>query len=305
MRSPVALLLLLCLLCPTAKGDPVGEANELGPYAVGFRSIRIERDDDTAFWAWVFYPAATHAQDEPLIDGDEKFPVVSFGHGFLQPVQRYRYSLRFLASHGYIVIASNSHRGISPDHAQYSADLAQCLTHLAELGRQASSWLAGRVDEDALALSGHSMGGGASARASMSLRVHALITLAGAPLRDSPVQHAPPAPPQLHIVGDADRIVPPEATRTLIDDRDAPWIFARIRGGSHCGFMDETVLGCDKGSIAHDEQLRITRALMLAFLDLHLKGDHEQGTVLSKEHPLRTSGALRLELGPSEDEADQ
>lgn len=307
MRSRVVLLLVLLLTCPTAMGDPPGEAGELGPYAVGYRSIRIERDDATAYWAWVFYPGATHAQDAALIDGDERFPVVSFGHGFLQPVQRYRYSLRFLASHGYLVIATNSNRGIAPDHAQYSRDMARCLSRLIELGRDDESWLAGRVDEDALALSGHSMGGGGAERAAAKIEVRALIPLAGAPLRggagDPPGRLGNPA--ELHIVGDDDRIVPPAASRVMFDRGNARRIFATVAGGSHCGFMDEVILGCDKGSIAHKEQLRITRSLMLSFLDLHLKGDEGRRDTLWAEHPLEASGVVSFErLGDGAD-ADQ
>ncbi|CAN0586096.1 unnamed protein product, partial [Laminaria digitata] len=142
-------------------------------------------------------------------------------------------------------------------------------------------WLAGLVDERALALSGHSMGGGAAVAASELIRVQAIIPLAGAPLRskNSTDGDIEPHAAQLHIVGSQDRIVPPAASRTLINKDASPRLFATIEGGSHCGFMDETILGCDKGSIEPQTQLRITRSLMLAFLDFYLKGDdtmHEQ-----------------------------
>lgn len=305
MLARCLLILLVCLLSPSAAVAAAADGSEQGEHAVGYRSIKIERQDGTAFWAWVFYPADAHEQDAALIEGDDRFPVVSFGHGFLQPVQRYRYSLRFLASHGYIVIATNSHRGIAPDHAQYSRDLALCLTHLIELGRDDSSWLAGRVNADALALSGHSMGGGASVRATSSVRVQALITLAGAPLRTGPTRGPGNPPAQLHIVGDADRIVPPGATRGLFADLDGPRLFASIAGGSHCGFMDETIPGCDKGSIDHEEQLRISRSLMLAFLDLYLKGDERHHGALWDRHPLEESGVLVMERREVPDDDDQ
>jgi dienelactone hydrolase len=289
------LLLILGLFASSVFGsEPESLA---GPYDVGYRNVTIERPDTSTFSAWVFYPASNAERDAPPLADAGPFPAMSFGHGFLQPPQRYRFTLRFIASHGYIVIATNSHRGIAPDHAQYSQDLAQCLEHLIVRSSDESSWLAGLVDENALALSGHSMGGGAAVVASELINVQALIPLAGAPLRaknsaDADTEHHAA---QLHIVGSEDRIVPPAASRTLIDEDSSPRLFATIEGGSHCGFMDETILGCDKGSIDQQTQLRITRSLMLAFLDFYLKDDdtmHEQVWV---EHEDEAAGLVSME----------
>jgi dienelactone hydrolase len=263
-----------------------------GSYAVGYRHIEIDRPDGPSFWAWVFYPAIAGERDAAFVRDDERFPVVSFGHGFLQTVQRYRYSLRDLASHGYIVIATSSHHGLAPDHAEYSGDLARCLAYVVTSSNDEQSWLFGRVDEHALALSGHSMGGGAAVAASRGLEVKALITLAGAPLRSKPESDDHRPEHELHIVGDADLIVPVGATKTMIDDSG---VIVTIRGGSHCGFMDETVIGCDEGELDHDEQLRITRTLIRSFLDLHLKGRTELEKEFAVEHPLEAQGLVRFE----------
>ena len=294
-------LTLICVLATTACGGLSIVQEEPGAYSVGYRNIEIDRPDGSSFWAWVFYPADQAEKDTAIVHGVERFPVVSFGHGFLQPVQRYRYSLRDLASHGYIVIATNSHHGLTPDHAEYSDDLARCLTHIVSSSRTERSWLFDRVDTESLALSGHSMGGGAAVAAAREIDVKVLITLAGAPLRSKPAagEHRPEY--ELHIVGDADRIVPPAASRTLLD---APGLFVIIRGGSHCGFMDETVIGCDEAEIAHDEQLRITRVLMRSFLDLHLKGQEALYDEFWVEHPLELEGLVefsRSELSEQED----
>lgn len=294
---PFALLVVLWIV---ACVSPV--IGDDGTHEVGYRSIMIERTDRTTFSAWVFYPAAQSERDAPTLAVDGSYPALSFGHGFLQPPQRYKHTLRFIASHGYIVIATNSHRGIAPDHAQYSQDLARCLQRLIELSEDDSSWLSGMVDRQAMALSGHSMGGGAAVAAARLIPVQALIPLAGAPLRARDADQAPEGiVAQLHIVGSEDRIVPPAASRTLVDNDHAPRLVATIVGGSHCGFMDETILGCDKGSMAHETQLEITRALMLAFLDLTLKGDDSKHEQLWVEHAHEAAGLVHIERVGADD----
>lgn len=287
-------LLLGCCAAHTRGAEPRPD-NDV--HQVGYRNISIDRPDSTTFSAWVFYPANRAERDAAMFDGADPFPALSFGHGFLQPPQRYKHLLRDIASHGYIVIATNSHRGIAPDHAQYSRDLAQCLEHLIELSRDESSWLAGSVDPDALALGGHSMGGGAAAHAAGLIRVQVLIPLAGAPLRSNDAATGIVDPPkaQLHIVGSEDRIVPPTASRTLIDEGGNRRVFATIEGGSHCGFMDETILGCDVGSLDHQTQLRITRSLMISFLDLYLKGDEAMHDPIWIEHEDEREGLVSFE----------
>lgn len=299
MARLASCLILMCVLgSMTLAGT---DDSEPGAFAVGYRNIQIERPDGSSFWAWVFYPADESEQDTAIVDGDERFPVVSFGHGFLQSVQRYRYTLREIASHGYIVIATSSHHGFTPDHREYSDDLARCLTRIVSSAQEERSWLFDRVDPQSLALCGHSMGGGAAELAARGLKVRALITLAGAPLRVQPGSDDELPTHELHIAGDADRIVPPNASRRLLG---AKGLFATIRGGSHCGFMDETVIGCDEGEIEHDEQLRITRVLMRSFLDLHLKGQEELYDEFWVEHPLELEGLVgfsRSELSEQED----
>ncbi len=230
-----ACALLVVLWMMAFASSAIGAADETdGAHKVGYRNITIERSDRTSFSAWVFYPAVQSERDAPALAADDPYPALSFGHGFLQPPQRYKHTLRFIASHGYVVIATNSHRGIAPDHAQYSQDLARCLERLIELSDDDSSWLSGVVDQQALALSGHSMGGGAAVAAARLIRVQALIPLAGAPLWARDADQAPEGiVAQLHIVGSEDRIVPPAASRTLIDRDQRPWLMATIEGGSH------------------------------------------------------------------------
>lgn len=290
----VHVLLLGCCAARTPGSEPTPDRDL---HEVGYRNLTIERPDSSTFSAWVFYPAVRSERDASMLDDAGPFPAMSFGHGFLQPPQRYKHTLRYIASHGYIVIATNSHRGIAPDHAQYSGDLARCLEHLVSQSRDETSWLAGSVDPDALALSGHSMGGGAAAHAARLIRVQALIPLAGAPLRSDHPEKKGVEPPfaQLHIVGSEDRIVPPAASKTLIDGEGDRRLFATIEGGSHCGFMDETILGCDEGSIELSDQLRITRSLMIAFLDLYLKGDDTMHERIWVEFEHERAGLVSIE----------
>ena len=69
-----------------------------------------------------------------------------------------------LASHGYIVIATTSEGSLFPSHSNFALDIRQCLTWLEQQDVLAGGWLLGAVDEAKFGVSGHSMGGGASAQ---------------------------------------------------------------------------------------------------------------------------------------------
>jgi hypothetical protein len=59
----------------------------------------------------------------------------------------------------------------------------------------------------------------------------------------------------------------------MYNNGSAPKQLPVIQGGYHCGFMDSNILFCDSGSISRSQQLAITRHLLTAFFELHLKQD--------------------------------
>jgi dienelactone hydrolase len=274
--SNAAALPLLALVGTTLlSSTAIADSSLPGPYPVAQRNVTVTRPGGSTFTAQLRYPATSTSSTAPVAPAAMPAPAISFGHGFLSPVDIYDSTMDHLASHGYIVIATTSGGELFPNHANYALDMRSCLTHLEQQDLVKSSFLFGAVDETAFGISGHSMGGGASALAAgADARIKALATLAAAETNPSSsnamltVQR-----PSLFIVGSQDSIVTPATTQNQYNNSDAPRQFTTIAGGSHCGFVDSAIIGCDSGSLARAEQLAKTRALLLDFFDAHLRDD--------------------------------
>jgi dienelactone hydrolase len=202
------------------------------------------------------------------------YPAITFGHGFFQTPDRYQGTLEHLATWGYVTIAPASHAGLSPDHAAFAADLRQSLDWLVAQSADASAWLAGMVDPAALGASGHSMGAGASLLAAAdNPAIRAVANLAAAETRPPAAEVLPTVmAPVALIVGDSDKIVPPESTAALYDAAGPPRQFLVLEGGTHCGFQDDPFpIACDGGR--NEAQLASTRRLLTAFFELYLRWD--------------------------------
>lgn len=266
---------LSCAAALALAGSALADNSLPGPYAVSQRTVTVTRANNTTFTAQIRYPATSSAANAPFAQAASPAPAVSFGHGFLSAVDLYDSTMDHLASHGYIVIATTSEGGFFPSHANFALDIRQCLTWLEQQTATKSSWLAGDVDTSRFAVSGHSMGGGASALAAAAdARIKCLVTLAAAETNPSAAAAAANVQrPARFIVGSQDGIVAPATTQNQYTACDAPRQFVTIAGGSHCGFIDSAIVACDSGSLPRAEQLAKTRALLLEFLDTQLRGD--------------------------------
>ncbi len=265
-----AACVLAALACMTAAADD----SQPGAFAVSQRTVTVTRSNGSSFSAQIRYPATAASANAPFAPTAAPAPAVSFGHGFLSAVDLYDSTMDHLASHGYVVIATTSEGGLLPSHANFALDIRQCLTWLEQQDATPASWLAGAVDESAFGVSGHSMGGGASALAAADTRIKCLATLAAAETNPSSSAAAASIQrPSCFIVGSQDSIVPPATTQNQFNACDAPRILTTIAGGSHCGFVDNPIIACDSGTLARADQLAKTRALLLAFLDTHLRAD--------------------------------
>lgn len=246
-----------------------------GPHAVSQRTVTVTRANGTTFSAQVRYPAIGTAASAPFAPAAVPAPAISFGHGFLSAVDLYDSTLDHLASHGFIVIATTSEGSILPSHANFALDIRQCLTWLEQQDALAGGWLFGAVDESRFGVSGHSMGGGASALAAAADgRIRCLATMAAAETNPSAAGAALSIQvPARFIVGSQDAIVAPSTTHNQYANSDAPRQFATIAGGSHCGFIDSAIIACDSGALPRADQLARTRALLLEFFGTQLRGD--------------------------------
>lgn len=134
-------------------------------------------------------------------------PAVAFGHGYLQPAQRYHWLLRHLASWGIVAAAPDTQRGPLPSHRLFAADLRTALDTCARV-RLGDGELS--VDAQRLGVAGHGMGGSSAVLAAADdAGIRAVATLALAESRPSAVDAAAScAQPSLHIAGADDKIAP-------------------------------------------------------------------------------------------------
>jgi len=275
MPAMTRIVISLCVLLLAGFGRPAAaDLAQPGAFAAGFRTVTVTRANGTTFTARLFYPATSPGENTPVDPSDGPYPGVSFGHGFVQAVGNYQSTLLHLATHGYLVIATNSEGGLFPSHSNFAADILRCLTWLEQQHDEPGSLLEGLVRTDAFGLSGHSMGGGAAILAASDPRVRAIVPLAAANTNPSSIAASSNFfVPVRHIVGSQDTIVTPGTTVQMFNNSARAKQFVNLQGGFHCGFVDAQGFGCDSGSMSRAEQLAYVRRQMTEFFDLYLKGD--------------------------------
>lgn len=278
-RTASGCVALACIIAGALAGPCLaGGTDAAGPFAVGSRTVTVTRANGSTFSAVVRYPAQSAGASTPFAAGAMPAPAITFGHGFVTPVTQYESTLTHLASWGFIAIASTTQGSLFPSHSAFAADMRDCLTFLSQQSGTAGSWLEGAVDAAAFGASGHSMGGGASVLAAAAdPRIVAVANLAAAETNPSAqAAMASVTAPVRVIAGSDDTIVSAASTQQIHDAAPGPRQFALIAGGSHCGFIDAPIVFCDSGSMAREEQLRLTRGLLTEFFLAHLDRDGAQ-----------------------------
>ncbi|MER6392526.1 dienelactone hydrolase family protein [Streptomyces sp. NPDC001523] len=247
--------------------------------------------------------------DAPVAGGGERFPVVLFSPGSGGVRTQNTAWAEELAAHGYVVaaldhpydsaavvlddgrtirgrIASTGDREKDDElavgwTAVRAADLTFVLTQLNRLDRGENGGpLAGRLNTDQVAVTGHSMGGAAALQAArQDRRFDAVIDLDGYP-------HGPTSPsldqPTLAltqaITSGTDPHYIPRLTEALKSNTATSYRLT-IPGAAHLTFMDGPLylppVPSIVGSLGRAESPRVVAATTLAFLDTTLR--HEPG----------------------------
>jgi dienelactone hydrolase len=201
-------------------------------------------------------------------------PAVAFGHGWLQPPDRYLGLMRHLASWGIVVAAPGTQRGPLASHRLFAADLRTALDVCVGVRLGAGDI---SVDGSRLGLAGHSTGGGAAVLAAADdKRVHAVATLAASQTKPFATDAASRcAMPSLHLAGGRDVVAPAVGHSRLIA---ANWggeaQFRTLPKVDHLGFVEGKHWSglLIPGSSDHGA-LRLSRALLTAFFLVHLAGE--------------------------------
>ncbi|GAA1351168.1 dienelactone hydrolase family protein [Saccharothrix algeriensis] len=218
-------------------------------------------------------------------------PAVAFGHGWLQPVDRYRALLRHLASWGIVAAAPGTQRGPLMSSRMLAGNLRTTLDVCTgvRLGEGAIS-----VDPERLAVAGHSMGGGSAVLAAADdERVRAVVTLAASETRPSALDAARRVGvPGLHLAAGRDRIAPPAGHAEAIAQAWLGPVQLRVLPRtSHLGFAEgrhwSELLLDGKGERGAQ---KLARAMVTAFLLRVLKGERQWDVLL--EHDVKGTELL-------------
>jgi predicted dienelactone hydrolase len=225
------------------------------------------------------------------------FPVVLVGHGFQTPISQYESYLQRLASFGYVAVAPDYPAPfIGNKHTDNARDLAAGLDWVAQ---QATLKTLASVDN--AGATGHSLGGKVSVlAASFDKRIKASITLD--PVDSSFLCSAMDCPDAsntlplgipMGFLGEtidataASAFAPacaPAADNftTFFAKASAPSLSVEVLGASHLSFVDNPLSGLCKAPTAKNEDvLALSRAMVVAFYERHLKGKVSYDTYLT------------------------
>lgn len=239
----------------------------------------------------VYYPEASE-------NSDALWPVVAFGHGFTITANDYSWLGEGLANAGYVVILPNTETQLlpPPNHNAFGLDLVFAATAIVELGNDAESVFFNKV-APAIAIMGHSMGGGATyVGASQATNVQATVTFAAAETNPSAIAAAGFVNvPSLVIASEEDCVTPLNSNQQPIYNALAGTkMLVELDKADHCNYADGGTL-CELGEGLAclgfgpflSRQLQQTRTLQLTklFLNRFLKNSCPAGDQLDQLSP--------------------
>lgn len=231
--------------------------------------------------ALVGLPGVVYTPSERL-----SLPAIAFGHGWMQPPDRYRGLLRHLASWGIVAAAPSTQRGPLPSHRMFAAELRNTLEIISSvrLGADGIS-----VDPARLGLAGHATGAGAAVLAAAvesAPNVRAVATFAAA-------QTLPPADvaarkitvPGMHIAAANDLVAPTKGNaQAIVDAWGGPVQLRTAAKSTHMsiteGFHWTQPLLQGK---PHRATQRLVNALFTAFFLVHLAGERKYAPLLEAD----------------------
>ncbi|MGB3079121.1 MAG: T9SS type A sorting domain-containing protein [Saprospiraceae bacterium] len=248
----------------------------------------------------VYYPADVAGNNVPVTTANnDKFPVLSFGHGFVMTWDAYQNIWEAVVPEGYFIAFPKTETSLAPSHSEFGKDIAFIISELSALGQNKSSLFYHRIDSMNCVM-GHSMGGGSAfLAAQFSPAVKTIATLAPAETNPSAIQAAASLHiPSLIFAGGNDCITPASAHQIPMYDslQSSCKTFVSINGGSHCQMADNNFL-CTFGEATCTPQPTITRAdqhivinrYLLPWLNYELKGDCLSGALFDSLITIDTS----------------
>ncbi len=263
------------------------------PFQVGHTSITFTDParNNRSIPTEIYYPADAAGDNVPLaVSAGEKYPVLSFGHGFVMTWDAYQNIWNAVVPEGFIIVFPKTEGSFSPSHVELARDLAFVIRQVETLGQPGNSLFFNRVDSMNCVM-GHSMGGGAAfLAASLDTNIKTLATLAPAETSTSAVQAAGGLQiPALVFAGANDCVTPPAVHQLPMYEalQSECKTYVSITGGSHCQMANSNFF-CTIGeatctpapTITRAEQHQIINRYLLPWLKFQLKNDCVAGAAL-------------------------
>jgi len=152
-----------------------------------------------------------------------KYPVLTWGNGTCSHPLLFTELIEHVASHGFIVIATNSRQTAGGVEMLHGIDFV-----LSE-NANSSSILYGKVDRAMLGAFGHSQGSGATLSAGADPRIVATVPIQGASAAGVRALHGP----TFLIAGELDTLVAPSGVETAFDAATLPAVYGLSIGQDH------------------------------------------------------------------------
>ena len=247
-------------------------AMQAQPYSIGHTTINFTDSSrgNRSIPTEIYYPSDVDGVDVPMsILTNEKFPSLTFGHGFLMTWDAYQNIWQTLVPEGFIMAFPKTEGGFSPSHLDYGKDLAYVSDQIYNLSMLTTTIFSDRVSL-MNAVMGHSMGGGAAfLAAQLNPNIKSIVTLSAAETNPSAITAAASVTiPALVIAGANDCVTPPSTNQVLMYDalNSACKTYVSILGGSHCQMANSNFF-CNFGESTCTPQPTINRTLQHAVIN--------------------------------------
>lgn len=245
-------------------------------------------------------------------------PLLMYSHGFMSFRQEGLYLTRFLASHGYTVVATDYpltgfHAPDGPlmsDVINQPADISFLIDNILKRNGDPDDSLHNTIDPAKIAVAGVSLGGLTTTLVSfhrdlLDPRIAAAISIAGPASMFTADFFAGRQIPYLLIYGDSDALVPYTDNALPAHQMSADSILVTLRNASHAGFAQPAstlmrfiknpdVVGCETVLAEVGDDLTKGNEELMAAL-----GDAGDGVDLSKHMDLCTSPPVPLAMKAS------
>jgi len=271
ISSPAASPTASAIASATATPTPTVSAealSERGPFAAGVTTLTLVDEsrptdangsyagaDSRTLVTDVWYPAEEtpsegEIRDAPLDRSAAPYPLIVFSHGYTGIRRQSTSYTSHLASHGYVVVSAdypltNLAAPGGPrlsDVVNQPADVSFLIDSFLGFSRESDHQLEGAIDEEAIGLSGHSLGGLTTLLTTFGplrdSRVKAALPIAGPACLVGDSAYDTPAVPLLVLGGSEDGIVAWASVRAAYDMASAPKYLLAILGGNHLRFAD-------------------------------------------------------------------